>query len=318
MSLMAVNTNNQINPDLLLGYLEFHSIPDLRIPKADLAALWSKHGLPMLFLPGEIRPCDAFRRATASAQKTVQVNWKCSQYTAKLLVREVKSDPAEIVRLLVREIVDSKNEVLDYAIAGKVTFERSNGTVKTWSDWQLLSEYGYDSILRHMEYTYNEFISYHTRDTVRNLINKVLRSTNPVSIIPHSQGKFIPKRNHGLLMGLKALFSDLRRYSKGEDCNMDLIPMVNTADQRELVARRATIELTGELDTLVTELAEQLQKGNDTNINTVQRLTNRAIELQERAKEYEKLVNVRLNVLRSQLTAFINRVKIVPAENKVG
>ena len=111
-----------------------------------------------------------------------------------------------------------------------------------------------------------------------------------------SQGKFIPKRNHSMLIGLKALFSDLRRYSKSEDCIMDLIPMVNTADQRELVARRASIELTGELDGLVTELAEHLQKGNDTNINVVQRLTNRAIELQDRAREYEKLVNVRLNV----------------------
>jgi hypothetical protein len=122
MALTAVKQNGDINPDTLLGYLEFHSVADFKIRKADLAGLWSKHNLPHEFLPGEIRPCDAFRRATTAAQGEVQANWNGSQYNALLLVREVKSDAGEIVRLLVREIVDSKNEVLDYGTAGKITF----------------------------------------------------------------------------------------------------------------------------------------------------------------------------------------------------
>ena len=116
-----------MNPDALLGYLEFHSVGDFKIRKADLAGLWSKHNLPHEFLPGEIRPCDAFRRATTAAQGEVKANWSGSQYNARLLVREVKSDAGEIVRLLVREIVDSKNEVLDYGTAGKITFHTEYG-----------------------------------------------------------------------------------------------------------------------------------------------------------------------------------------------
>jgi hypothetical protein len=109
ITLTTVKQNDQLNPDALLGYLEFHALPDLQIRKDDLAALWRKHNLPHEFLPGEIRPCDAFRRATTAAQGEVQANWNGSQYNARLLVREVKSDAGEIVRLLVREIVDSKN-----------------------------------------------------------------------------------------------------------------------------------------------------------------------------------------------------------------
>lgn len=308
---------NQINPDSLLGYLEFHSVPDLRIPKADLASLWTKHGLPLGFLPGEIRPCDAYRRATAAAKQTIEVNWRGGKYTARLMVREVKSDATEIVRLMVREIVDSKNEVLDYATAGKITFYRTSNTVSTWHDWSLASEYNYDNFLQLAECTYDEFVNYHTRDTVRNLINKVIRSTNPVSIIPRSQGKFIPKRSHALLTGLKSLLSDLSSFANGEECNMDLIPIVNTAEQRELVARRAKIELTGELDNLVSELAEYLNKHNEASVSTAQRLTNRALELQERAREYEKLVNVRLNVLRTQLNEFISRVTVTESKSVV-
>lgn len=321
MSMLAVSPklNSQINPESLLGYLEFHSIPDLRVPKSDLAVLWSKHALPPEFLPGEIRTCDAFRRATAALKKTAQVNWQGSPYTARLLVREVKSDSNEIVRLLVREVVDSKNEVLDYATVGKIIFYRNSNTVHTHWNNNLLSEYAYDGVLRQMKNTYDEFVNYHTRDTVRNLVAKAIRYSNPVSIIPRSQGKFIPKKNHSLLLGVKSLMTDLQIYAKGQECTMDLIPIVNTAEQRELVARRAGIELAGELETLVAELADHLKGAKDININIVKRITNKSLELQDRVREYEKLVNVRLNVLRSQLAEFINRTASVtePAEQNV-
>jgi hypothetical protein len=309
MSLMAINTRDgvQLNPDALLGYLEFHSIPDLRIRKDDLKALWMREGLSMEFLPGEIRNCDAFRRATAAAQGEIRVHWCNGEYAARLLVREVKCDNEEIVRLLVREIVDSKNEILDYSIAGKITFYRSNGTVSTNCSWHLLSEYEYDKVLQQMVNTYDEFVNFHTRDTVRNLVNKVIRSANPVSIISHSQGKFIPKKNHRLMMCLKSLLATLRTYANGEECSLEMIPIVDTKDQRELVARRASVELTS-------ELAEHLKEKKEVDVNTAQRLAGKAVELQERAKEYEKLVNVRLVVLRNQLKEFIGIVSVPQTE----
>lgn len=316
MSFLAVNPSGGV-PESILGYLEFHSIPDLRILKADLANLWSKHNLPGEFLPGEIRPCDAFRRATATGQQTIKVNWNGGIYQSRMLVREVKCDISEIVRLLVREIVDSRNEVLDYATAGRIVFTRSNNKVSTKFEWGLSPEYNYENILQSIECTYDDFVNFHTRDTVRNLVHKLIRSCNPVNIIPRSQGKFIPRRNHSLLLDLKALLSDLQPFANREECRMDLIPIINSTDQRELVARRASVELTGELDTLVSDLAEHLQKGDDMKIDTVQRITNRALELQERAREYERLLNVRLKVLRSQLSEFIDRVTITEARNAV-
>lgn len=311
MSFLAVSPsgNSQLNHDSLLGFIEFHAISDLRILKQDLASLWGKHRLPQELLNGEIRPCDAFRRASADAQQTVSVNWNGSQYKARLLVREVKSDDSEIIRLLVREVVDSRNEVLDYASAGKMAFQRDNNQVMTTCEWPLLSEFSYDSILQRVEQTYDEFVNFHTRDTLRNLVTKLIRATNPVSIISRSQGKFIPKAYHPLLLGLKGLLNDLRCYANGNECSVDLIPLVNSAEQRELVARRASVELTGEMDTLVSELAEHLKKG-DQNLSTVQRLASRAIDIEERVKEYEKLLSIRLNVLRTQLGTFIDQVTV--------
>jgi hypothetical protein len=317
MTLTAVKQNDQLNPDNLLGYLEFHALPDLQIRKDDLATLWKKHGLPHEFLPGEIRPCDAFRRATTAAQGEVQANWNGgSQYNARLLVREVKSDAGEIVRLLVREIVDSKNEVLDYGTAGKITFMRNSGTVKTECTWGLLSEYGYDGVLRKMSDTYNDFTAFHSRDTVRNLTTRVLRSTNPVSIVSHSSGKFVPKRSKAMLSNLKGLPQDLRKYAKEQDCGMEILPIIDTKDQRELVARRASIELTGELDEVMSDFADYLKKNEGLEMDAAQRLIGKAVDIQERALEYEKLVSVRLGVLRSQLERFMCQITVNASYSK--
>jgi hypothetical protein len=309
MTLSAVRQNDQLNPDALLGYLEFHALPDLKIRKDDLASLWAKHNLPHEFLPGEIRPCDAFRRASATAQGEVKVEWSGEQYDARLLVREVKCDAGEIVRLLVREIVDSKNEVLDYGTAGKITFLRNQGTVKTECTWGMLSEYAYDGILRKVAGTFDEYVNFHNRDTVRNLITRVVRSTNPVSIVAHSSGKFVPKKNKSILQSLKGLLLDLRKYAIDQDCGMEILPIIDTKDQRELVARRTSIELSSELDEVVADFADHLKKNEGLEMDAAQRLIGRAVDIQERALEYEKLVSVRLNVLRSQLERFMESVK---------
>jgi hypothetical protein len=286
------------------------------IRKDDLATLWRKHGLPHEFLPGEIRPCDAFRRATTAAQGEVQANWNGSQYNARLLVREVKCDAGEIVRLLVREIVDSKNEVLDYGTAGKITFMRNSGTVKTECTWGLFSEYGYDAVLRKMSDTYNNFTAFHNRDTVRNLITRVLRSTNQVSIVAHSSGKFVPKRSKAVLENLKGLLQDLSKFAVSQDCGMEIIPIIDTKDQRELVARRASIELTSELDEVMSDFADYLKKNEGLEMDAAQRLIGKAVDIQERALEYEKLVNVRLGVLRQQLERFMCQITVNASYSK--
>jgi len=319
MSIIAISPKkgNQLDPDTILGYLEFHSIPDLRIHKVDLASLWSRHGLSNQFLPGEIRACDAYRRATAAMRQSVTVNWNGSQYTARLMVREVKSDASEIVRLLVREVVDTRNEVLDYAVVGKVTFQREREVMAIQHEYGFTSEFDYRSVLDQALTTFNDHINYHTKDTVRNMVNKVTRSTNPVRIMPYSQGKFVPRRSHDVLTALQGLIQNLRPYSTSEECCLDLIPIVDTAEQRELVARRVKAELGAEMDSLVVEMADMLKaKDKAFNIKTVQYMANRAQDIQGRALEYEKMLNMRLTVLRTQIGEFIKRTE--PTALKTG
>jgi hypothetical protein len=182
--------------------------------------------------------------------------------------------------------------------------------VKTECAWGMLSEYGYDGVLRKMADTFDDFVLYHNRDTVRSLINKVIRSTNPVSIVAHSSGKFVPKKSKAMLDNVKGLLLDLRKFSSEQDCRMEVIPIIDSAEQRELVARRASIELSSELDDVVTDFADHLKKNEGLGMDAAQRLIGRAVEVQEKALEYEKLVSVRLSVLRSQLERFMCQITV--------
>jgi|GEM_PF-3237063 hypothetical protein len=50
--------------------------------------------------------------------------------------------------------------------------------------------------------------------------------------------------------------------------------------------------------------------------DAAQRLIGKAVEIQERALEYEKLVNVRLGVVRSQLELFMTQITVNTSYSK--
>src|SRR5690606_28101235 len=94
------------------------------IHKQDLAQLFKKHNLSSGFLPHEIKAHDAYRRATSRAQQQIYVKHNGGVYKARLLVREVKKDGQCVVRHLVRELIDEKNEKTVYNTVGKFILER--------------------------------------------------------------------------------------------------------------------------------------------------------------------------------------------------
>ena len=72
----------------------------------------------------------------------------------------------------------------------------------------------------------------------------------------------MPKRSKTLLENLKGLLLDLRKYANEQDCGIEIIPIIDTKDQRDLVARRASIELTAELDEVMSDFADHLKKND--------------------------------------------------------
>ncbi len=299
----------------LLGHLEFHQVPDMRVQKDEVAVLWDNSGLDPKYLPSKIHPADAFRRATSTAASgnIIITDANGVNHKARLLVREVINDDNFIVRHLIRELVDDKNEVLDYAHVGSWKFNKKTKTTEDAITTNYYNEYSYSVIVPDTTKLVDELLNYHTKDTVRNLITKVTRDSNPTPIMHRSQGKFIPKGHYDTLKGLQSFLKELRDvYIPGSDCSMDLIPIVDTLEQREMIARKASFSLKEDADKLIMEFAEIMNVKKEIKPEIAERLIRNALEMRERMAEYEGLLNMRLQVLADQMNNFISNVRLAP------
>jgi len=301
---------NEINPNTILGYIEMHSISDIKIHKTDLEHLFWTHGMSTTHLPEKIKPHDAFRRATHTAQQSIKINNSDSP-NARLLVREVVCESDRIVRHLVREIVDSHNEVLDYATVGKFEFSRESERMYYSWDHAYLDEYNYVSILQEIEQLFLEWTQYHTKDTVRNIVNRIVESMNPVGFMARGKAMFIPKHQAENLKSLKSIIDDLSFYAHETDQKpiMEIIPMIDTVEQRNLLHRRIEIEISDGLDSVITEMRQALQNRGTLRASTVERYINNVRDLKRKAKDYEELLAVRLEIVQTQIEEAFDNIE---------
>jgi ElaB/YqjD/DUF883 family membrane-anchored ribosome-binding protein len=306
MSVVAVPTNAQLNEDQLLGSMVFYTIDEnVKIDKTDLADLFQKCGLSMNFLPDEIKPHDAFRRATSVLTGTLEINTDSGgKATARFLVREVKHDSKHIVRHLVREIVDAKNEVLDYATVGKMVFSRATADMGIGWDPAYLNEYPYNGVLKNVKNLYHELTQYHNKDTINNISTRIIKSMNPVSIQPRGRAQFIPKYAHQTLYAFKQMIESLPGNSI-----VDIIPLIDTQEQRALIQRRAEYQLKTDTEELVATFTDLLSRGSKISVKQMQDYMQKFIALQERVKDYQKLLQRNLQAVSLQIQQAIQLVE---------
>ena len=295
-------TNDEIDESLILGHIVFNSIDDLKIHKNDLADLFDKYGISRSYLPHEIKTHDAFRRSTAQAHRTLEVQFNNTPYKAKLLVREVKCDDKKIVRHLVRELLDAKNETTDYATIGKFIFDRNTESLTVSYDGAYLTEYNYKSILKEIYDLYNEWTQYHTRDTVRNIVTRIIKSMNPVSIMQGGRAQFIPKYNYSTLSALKQVIHELPG-----DSVIEIIPMIDSIDQRNLISKNLEKEIMSDSKKLMEDFSEVL-KSKYIRKDTVKRYAQNFVELQNKATQYESLLDQNMSLIKTQLSQILSKI----------
>jgi hypothetical protein len=306
---IAVQTNQQLDPQLLLGHILFLSMDEVKIHKDDLGTLFKKHNVSSSFLPHEIKPHDAYRRASSKAQGPIEVDVNGQKYKARLLVREVKKDTKRVLRHLVRELIDEKNEETKYATVGKIIYDRGNEAMDISWDPGFLGEYDYKKVLEDTRDLYVEWTQYHTKDTVRNIFNKVVKSMHPISITSGGRAQFIPKMNQDLLYSLKGVVEELPGASLAE-----IIPMIDTVDQRNLITKNLEKEVLYDVDKLLEDFSVLLQSGQPLRSSTVKRYAQAVVELQSKTQEYESLLSNKMTVLSQQLMAALGKVQSAPTD----
>jgi hypothetical protein len=210
----------------VLGFLHWNSVSEQLVRSEDLLEIVRKSGLEDGFMPPPIRVPDAFRRATKAIECRREAGDKVVH---KFLVREVVSDKERVVRRIVREIINSKNEDLDY--------EKEEAVLVLDKETELMS---YSSINQESEALAAEaarlfeiYKSNYDGRALRSMVLNVIKSMAPITMRSSGGVYFIPAKFHERLHALQEF---LKNLGKAEG---HVIPMINTKENLELVRKEA-------------------------------------------------------------------------------
>lgn len=314
MSNALCKTNREIPQDMILGNLVFMNLTDMKIPERDLVNIFTANNIPEYYVR-RISPADAYRRATSYEKgKTITiVDGNGNTINVKVEVDEVKCDVDTIKRIIGIKRVDQLNEDIAYEPIAEVIFDRDHNTCNSLLRVSAASDPNaqvYSQICEEIEDNYREWSVYHNKATVRNIINRIVEDTNPVNLMPTGLCKFTPSTSADLIYGLQSALGEMSAYaiSNTRGNIMEIIPVIDTAEQRELVEKNLTAEVTDELASFVTELKQVLTTKQTLPTRTANAYVEKFKFLEAKVRDYEQLLGIYINSLGVQL---IDALKLV-------
>ena len=304
MSNVLCKTNQEIPQDMLLGNLLFTNLIDMRIPVADLISIFQSNNIPDSYVR-TISEADAFRRASSSIKNRILL-LNAATEKVRVEVDEVKSDYEGIKRIIGVKKVDEVAEDISYQPVGEIIFNRTNNLCTATPlfapgdvDYQAIRD-----LCDEVENKYQDWSVYHNKDTVRNIINRIVSDTHPVNLMPTGLCKFIPQTSTDLLYNLKQALTEMQSYASTPTMNrniMEIIPVIDTEEQRNLIEKNFTTEITDELFSFTQELKDVLQKKQVLSTRTANAYIEKFNILKAKAKEYESLLGIYVDSIYTQI-----------------
>jgi hypothetical protein len=307
MSNVLCKTNQDIPQDMLLGNLLFTNLIDMKIPVTDLTGIFKVNNIPEHYVK-DISQADAFRRASSSIKNRIlYVSGANGNDKVRIEIDEIKSDVDGIKRIIGIKRVDEVSEDITYEPVGEILFNRAGGTCVATphlapgdADYQQ-----YRDLCDEVESKYADWSVYHNKDTVRNIVNRIISDTHPVSLMPTGLCKFIPSNSTDLLYNLKVALKTMSSYRVNNslgDNTIEIIPIIDTEEQRALVEKNFTAEITDELFGFTQELKDVLNKRQTLTTRSATAYIEKFNLLKAKAKEYESLLGIYVSGIHQQIT----------------
>ena len=304
MSNVLCKTNQEIPQDMLLGNLLFPNLIDISIPVADLISIFQSNNIPDSYVR-TISEADAFRRASSSIKNRILL-LNATTEKVRIEVDEIKSDYEGIKRIIGVKKVDEVAEDISYQPVGEIIFNRTNNLC-TATPLFAPGDVDYQAIrglCDEVENKYKYWSVYHHKDTVRNIINRIISDTHPVNLMPTGLCKFIPQTSTDLLYNLKQALTEMQSYASTPTMSrniMEIIPVIDTEEQRNLIEKNFTAEITDELFSFTQELKDVLQKKQVLSTRTANAYIEKFNILKSKAKEYESLLGIYVDSIYTQI-----------------
>ncbi|WP_028987560.1 DUF6744 family protein [Thermicanus aegyptius] len=231
----------------VIGYLTWYSIGEHTVSREALRQKLINAGLEEKYLPNEIRPSDAFRRAT----KEVESSKKIENGQRNFLVREVYADKTMIQRNIVVEEVDQQGKRLWYDPAAATMFLEKEINHFSFSATSQETEV----LAKEAERLFNIYRTTYPAQAVRVMVANIIKSMAATPVRPTGGVYFIPASHTDTLFKLVSFLNSL---DKGEGFK---VPLINTAENRGMVSKKLREHIENLLYQCRTGIEGEVRKG---------------------------------------------------------
>jgi hypothetical protein len=290
----------QLPPDTVLGMIVMFTITDTPVAAQDLADLFDQNSLNAAYLPPEIKPVDAWKKATSSADG---VSYPLSDgTTATILTREVTSTTGYITRHLMREVRDSRRQRLRFDRVADCVFYRAStnpqgkvikGTERvrlTVDQANLMPEerQRMTDMLDGITDKYNQFYHFLDGQKIRAVVRAYLGYLNSLEI--KGGVYFVHSNRVEELLRLQTVVAAL------PGCHLDLIPLVDLPQARTMIVETFQREAVESLNTLVKDIAHVKGSRKSITADAYAKLEAQYRQVMDRAVEYTRTLEVSQDV----------------------
>ncbi len=291
-----------------LGRILWFTISDMRVNFEELQQAFCNAGIDERYLPKPISPRDAFRRATKVAEAK-RIKLDNEQYL-NLLVREVKMADDEIVRQLVREVVDSKNVRLEYLPVANMKLQNDKDLI---TDPIIAKNYLNNEESLALLKVENEFE--HTKENyngrhVRELVQNILSGCDPVAVRPSGGVYFIPEKYADTAQALSEMVRELSKYSiDAERSRLWTIPVIDAEEHRVMVAESLEDQVKANSNSLIGEMTKILKDGRNITQRTAENYITRVKDLKSTIAKYEDMLNTEILNIQSTMDIALQQAR---------
>ena len=275
-----------------IGWIFWYLIAEAPTDKVVVADAFHKSGLPSAYAFPEIRPVDAFKRATKSIEGRVQLP---NENKFEFLVRKVRSaNKNEVLRHLVVEENSVQDRKLSYdPKAAIMRFDHDQRTI----DYSVHSSEAFvKDAIDTFAANYRLFLNTYDGPSKRRTARSVLLDLSATALKETGGVYLVPRENEELLFQLIAFIKGL------PGCQVYKMPVEDTAESRDMVRDLVT----SKAETLLTEIRTTL-KADLISEQNVQALL-------EKARRMKKEVSTYQNILRESIGTLETDVDLLEAQ----
>lgn len=258
-----------------LGTLLWWSLNANRIEHRRLVDLAVKHSLDDKYLPSEIKPTGAFRRACRHA---------ATRLDHGLMLRPIAESETEVVVGLVRERPDAAAKNLDYDLLARISFDKQTSIITADVE---------NGVLAQVRELYQHHLA-HTTEDIRAMFAAFLAEAG-VSLRESGGVYFVPATHQTTLDSLCAVVEAV-----GSNKTFQL-PIVDTAESKKTlreVAKRS-------LDDEIRQLQEELDLFDPEKVrqSTLERKLQGFDDLRARANLFARVLSFKATAMNERIAA---------------